>query len=89
VQSLYDNLPHVLCGLLLVSRIGDVLSTYLLTPSLALEANPVVRKLGWRFAVLSLGACVVPYFSLPVAVPDPSQLPPGCCPVLPCRVPGC
>ncbi len=68
MQALYENLPHVLCGLLLVSRVGDVLSTYLVTPKMALEGNPIVRKLGWRFALLSLAACVIPYFSQEIAV---------------------
>lgn len=68
MQGLYANLSHVLCGLLLVSRIGDVLSTYLVTPNLALEANPLARKLGWRFALLTLSACLLPYFSREVAV---------------------
>jgi hypothetical protein len=64
----YANLPHVLCALLLLARIGDVGTTFLITPSLMLEANPIIRKLGWPFALLTLGACALPYLSLPVAV---------------------
>jgi hypothetical protein len=64
----YENLPHVLCALLLLSRIGDIGTTYLVTPNLILEANPIVRKLGWPFALLTLGACFLPYIYLPVAV---------------------
>jgi hypothetical protein len=64
----YANLPHVLCALLLFARIGDVGTTFLITPSLKLEANPIIRKLGWRFALLTLAACALPYLSLPVAV---------------------
>ncbi|HUC65724.1 MAG TPA: hypothetical protein VMA53_09875 [Stellaceae bacterium] len=64
----YANLPHVLCALLLIARIGDVGTTFLVTPSLELEANPIMRKLGWRFALLTLAACALPYLSLPVAV---------------------
>lgn len=64
----YANLPHVLCALLLIARIGDVGTTFLITPSLELEANPIVRKLGWRFALLTLGACFLPYLSVQVAV---------------------
>lgn len=66
----YANLPHVLCALLLLARIGDVGTTFLLTPSLELEANPIIRKLGWRFALLTLAACALPYLpylGLPVA----------------------
>ena len=61
-------LQHILCVLLLVARIGDVGTTYLVTPTLALEANPIVRVLGWRYAFLTLGVCALPYFSLEIAV---------------------
>ena len=63
-----ENLPHVLCALLLLARIGDVGTTYLVTPNLILEANPIVRKLGWPFALLTLGACLLPYVHMPLAV---------------------
>ena len=65
---LYENLRPVLCGLLLLSRIGDIGTTYLITPNLILEANPIVRKLGWPFAFLTLGACLLPYVHVPTAV---------------------
>src|SRR5579864_9285673 len=65
----YANLPHVLCALLLIARLGDIGTTYLATPRLRLEANPIVRKLGWPFALLSLGACFLPYYSITIAVP--------------------
>ena len=64
----YENLPHVLCVLLLIARIGDVVTTFLITPNLVLEANPIVRKLGWRFALLTLGVCFLPYLSVQAAV---------------------
>jgi hypothetical protein len=51
----------VLCGLLLLGRVGDVVTTRLITPKLRLEANPIVRKLGWPFAVVSLGVCLIAY----------------------------
>lgn len=63
-----ENLPHVLCALLLISRIGDVGTTYLITPTLILEANPIVRRLGWRFALVTLGACFLPYIHVPASV---------------------
>lgn len=64
----YDNLPHVLCALLFVARVGDVLTTYLITPNLELEANPVARKLGWRFGLVSIALCLLPYLDIAVAV---------------------
>lgn len=59
-------LQHVLCGLILLGRIGDIISTWLITPKLELEANPVLRRLGWRFAVLTLLLCLVPYVVNPL-----------------------
>jgi hypothetical protein len=59
-----DHLKPILCVLLLISRLGDILSTWLVTPSLALEANPIVKKLGWPFAWLTVLICLVPYVSV-------------------------
>lgn len=64
----YENFAHVLCALLFISRVGDVLSTYLVTPNLKLEANPIVRKLGWKYALLTILVCFIPYYSLVMAV---------------------
>ncbi len=63
-----DNLEHVLCGLILVARIGDIGSTYLVTPTLKLEGNPVARKLGWPFALATLLVCFVPYYDVALGV---------------------
>jgi len=38
-------------GLLLFSRSMDFLSTWIATPNLLLEANPIARKLGWRWGI--------------------------------------
>ncbi len=57
----WDSLAHVLCGLILLGRLGDIISTWLITPKLDLEANPIVRWLGWRFAVATVLLCLVPY----------------------------
>jgi len=61
-------LEHVLCGMLFIARIGDVGTTYLASPTLKFEANPIVRRLGWKYAVLTIGFCVVPYFSPEIGV---------------------
>jgi hypothetical protein len=68
LSILNENLRPLLCALLLLARIGDVGTTYLITPNLILEANPIVRKLGWPFALLTLGACLLPYVHIPAAV---------------------
>jgi len=62
------NLSHLLYVLLLIARVGDVGTTYLATPTLALEANPIARKLGWKFAILTIAACLLPYWNQGLAV---------------------
>lgn len=42
----------LLLSVLLVARAMDFLSTWIATPNLLLEANPVARKLGWRWGVI-------------------------------------
>lgn len=41
----------LLLTLVLFARGCDLLSTYIATPSLLLEGNPVARRLGWRFGI--------------------------------------
>jgi hypothetical protein len=65
---IYLHLQHVLCVLVLISRLGDVVSTRLATRTLKLEANPIARRLGWWFIVATLGLCLVPYFSVGAGV---------------------
>jgi len=62
----WGSLRHVLCGLILLGRLGDIISTWMITPRLDLEANPLVRRLGWRFAVLTVLICLVPYVVHPL-----------------------
>ena len=59
---------HFLAGLILLARLGDLGSTYLATPRLVLEANPIVRRLRWPFGLLTLLLAVVPYFNTAAAV---------------------
>lgn len=63
-----NNLPHLLAGLILIARLGDIGTTYLLTPKLKLEANPIVRRLRWYYALATLLVCLIPYASEPGAV---------------------
>lgn len=69
-----SNLTHVLCGLILFGRLGDILSTRIVTRSLKLEANIVAKKLGWPFIWLTTLICLVPYhdegFGIIVLVPS-------------------
>ena len=48
----------ILCGVLLLGRGMDFLSTWIASPNLRLEANPIARKLGWRWgAVVNVALC--------------------------------
>jgi hypothetical protein len=69
-EYFYDhvNLAHLLCLLILLARLGDIGSTYLITPTLKLEANPIVKRLGWWFAVATVLVCLVPYYSTALAI---------------------
>jgi hypothetical protein len=59
---------HSLAALVLVARLGDIGSTYLATPRLVLEANPIARRLGWPFALLTLLLAFVPYYNTAAGV---------------------
>lgn len=44
---------YMIClGVLVAARGMDFLSTWIATPNLVLEANPIAKKLGWRLGVL-------------------------------------
>lgn len=49
----------LMLGLLLFARAADFLSTWLATPNLLLEGNPLARKLGWKLGIIvNLALCV-------------------------------
>lgn len=56
--------------LLLVSRGMDILSTWIATPNMVLEGNPIAKKLGWRWGVpLNLALCFgLAFWPLPAIV---------------------
>jgi hypothetical protein len=55
--------------LLLFSRGMDFLSTWIATPNLVLEGNPVAKKLGWGWgALVNVAACFLFAFSLTLAI---------------------
>jgi hypothetical protein len=54
-------------GALALSRGADLLSTWIATPRLVLEGNPIARRMGWRLGLAVNGlACVLCAF-LPIA----------------------
>ena len=54
---------HFIALVVLVSRVGDLLTTYLVSPTLKLEANSLARRFGWKFAFAALLIALVPYYS--------------------------
>jgi hypothetical protein len=56
--------------LLLVSRGMDFLSTWLATPNMVLEGNPIAKKLGWKWGIpLNLALCFgFAFWQLPAIV---------------------
>jgi len=59
---------HVLAALAVLSRLADVWTTYMVTPTLSLEANSVVRRFGWWYAGLTVLVGLIPYYSPPIGV---------------------
>ena len=60
----FGSRPYCLyLGLLVFARGMDFLSTWIATPNLVLEANPLARKLGWRMG-LAVNAIVCAVFAL-------------------------
>jgi len=50
----------LLLGVVTLARACDLLSTYIATPNLLLEGNPIARRLGWRFGIpLNLGLALL------------------------------
>jgi|SRR5215831_21272050 len=61
-------MEHGLALLIFIGRLGDVLSTQLLTPTMALEANPLVRRFKRPMFALGFLLCAVPYFDVGLGV---------------------
>lgn len=57
----------ILLGLLVFSRGTDFLSTWVATPNLVLEGNPIAKKLGWTWGLIVNVALVVFLAMWPVA----------------------
>jgi len=50
----------LMLALLVFSRGMDFLSTWIATPNLALEGNPLAKKLGWKWGILlNIAICLV------------------------------
>lgn len=60
----HEGLKFTLAMLILISRLGDIGSTYLASPKLELESNMVIRRLRWPFAALTILVFIVPYWDI-------------------------
>ena len=63
-----DSQTLVLIALLFVARLGDIGSTWIATPNLKLESNPVVRRFRWWYAWATLLIAFVPLLSAGVGI---------------------
>ena len=59
-------LYFVFLSALITARGLDFLSTWVATPNLALEANPIARKLGWRWGLILNGVLVLLFAAWPL-----------------------
>ena len=59
-----DGLKVTLAILILISRLGDIGSTYLASPNLELESNTVIRRLRWPFAALTILVFIIPWWDI-------------------------
>ena len=50
-------------GFALIGRLADVISTWIVTPKLALEGNPLVRRFGWAYAWATLSLALLTFVS--------------------------
>jgi hypothetical protein len=60
----------LMLGLLVVARGMDILSTWVATPNLVLEGNPIAKALGWRWGLpVNLGLCLtLAFWPLPAII---------------------
>jgi hypothetical protein len=63
-----ENIQWVLFTGLFITRIIDLISTYLVTPRLLNETNPVMRKFKWPSAWLTFLLCLIPFISIQIGI---------------------
>ena len=49
-----DSYIHLIAALAVLSRLADIGTTYLASPTLKLEANSLVRRFGWAIAAINV-----------------------------------
>jgi hypothetical protein len=68
LDFIHANFNHFLFVFLLISRLGDVVSTLIATPQLKLESNIIARKLGKPFMLLTILVSFIAYYSAYAAI---------------------
>jgi hypothetical protein len=63
-EFLMGHLVHVVAIATLISRLGDIGTTYLVSPTLRVEANPIARRLGWKYIFATAVIALIPYRSI-------------------------
>jgi len=63
-EFLTEYLVHVVAFATLISRLGDIGTTFLVSPTLKVEANPIARRLGWKYTFATAALAFVPYYSI-------------------------
>jgi hypothetical protein len=59
-----ESVKITLAALILLSRLGDIGSTWLASPNLELESNSVIRRLRWPYALLTTLVFVIPWWDV-------------------------
>jgi hypothetical protein len=62
--DVHEGVKTTLAMLILLSRLGDIGSTYLASPNLELESNSFIRLLRWPFAVLTVFVFIIPWWDV-------------------------
>lgn len=65
---IYSHFKHFMFGFLLISRLGDVLSTLFATPKLKFESNIIAKKLGKPYIFLTLLISLVAYYDIAISI---------------------
>ena len=63
-EFLMEHLVHVVALATLISRLGDIGTTFLVSPTLSVEANPIAKRLGWKYIFATSALALVPYHSV-------------------------
>lgn len=67
-ELLLKNMEHIIAFAIFLGRIGDMTTTYLGSPKLKLESNPMVRKFRWPLVLATFLLCLTPYIDVRIGI---------------------